>query len=91
MESTFGICHHDRADCVVDGSCPFHSPSLHAMVEEPMVLRTDWGAPLIERLCVHGVGHPDPDSVAYLNRVTGQSSWGRHGCDGCCTKLGRPS
>jgi hypothetical protein len=31
---------------------------------------------LIERICPHGVGHPDPDD---LNPDT------VHGCDGCCT------
>jgi hypothetical protein len=53
------------------------------MHEEPMVLRESG---LVERLCVHGVGHPDPDSVAYFDRheVRGIDV---HGCDGCCTKL----
>lgn len=80
FETTQGIRHHTREQC--DGHpCPFHGPSLHAMIEEPMHLRETG---LIERLCIHGVGHPDPDSAAWLRRVTGQSSWGVHGCDGCC-------
>ena len=33
---------------------------------------------------VRGVGHANPDSVAYMNWATGQTSWGVHGCDGCC-------
>jgi hypothetical protein len=74
---------HAKEDC--DGPpCCFHSPSLHPMIEEKMILRTDWGVPLIERLCPHGIGHPDPDSVAWLKKKTGDDSWSIHGCDGCC-------
>ena len=88
METTDGIVHHARSDC--DGPpCPFHSPSLHSMIEEPMILRTDWGVPFIERLCPHGIGHPDPDSLDWLRRH-GYEGFGVHGCDGCCTKLGAP-
>lgn len=80
LETTAGIRHHRRDQC--DGApCPFHAPSLHPMIEEPMLLRETG---LIERVCRHGVGHPDPDSAAWLARVTGQESWGVHGCDGCC-------
>lgn len=39
---------------------------------------------LIEHVCEHDVGHPDPKSVRELNSKTGQKSWGVHGCDGCC-------
>lgn len=38
---------------------------------------------LLERRCEHGVGHPDPDCVAWLNSVY-SNAWGVHGCDGCC-------
>lgn len=31
----------------------------------------------MERICPHGVGHPDPDCM-YAKRDT------VHGCDGCC-------
>lgn len=30
---------------------------------------------LMERICPHGVGHPDPDDI---------NPDGVHGCDGCC-------
>jgi hypothetical protein len=82
LERTGNIWHHTKAMC--DGApCPFHAPSLHAMIEEPMHLRETG---LIERLCKHGVGHPDPDSAAYWDRVYGHESgtWMMHGCDGCC-------
>lgn len=36
---------------------------------------------LIEHVCVHGVGHPDPESAKELGE-----GWGIHGCDGCCSR-----
>lgn len=48
--------------------CPFHNPSDHHMKDWPIVVRYDrYG--LAERLCAHGTGHPDPDSVAWLKRL----------------------
>lgn len=47
---------------------------------------------LMERICPHGVGHPDPDHLAHVARVPfkdGQyDSDGTHGCDGCCQPSG---
>jgi hypothetical protein len=58
------------------------------MQEWPIIIRMDRRA-LAERECVHGVGHPDPDSLAWLARTYGQDEEeafyeGIHGCDGCC-------
>ena len=83
-EVTGGIAHHPQAKC--DGPpCPFHAPSDHSMRGLPMQLRETG---LIERRCVHGVGHPDPDSAAWMDRRPGwegsAGTWGVHGCDGCC-------
>lgn len=64
--------------------CPFHNPSEHALSGARMDIRATG---LVERECEHGIGHPDPDSVAYLNAhgATGaKGSWGVHTCDGCC-------
>ena len=61
--------------------CAIHAPSYHSMREWPQLMRETY---LIERLCSHGIGHPDPDSVAFLNR-RGDDGWGAHGCDGCCS------
>ena len=85
LEVTQGIIHHVAADCD-DRPCPFHRPSLHPMIEERMHLRESG---LIERLCKHGVGHPDPDSASYMEEMMGHEpgTWGVHGCDGCCRKL----
>ena len=73
-------------DTCAETVCVFHNPSNHHMVTWPKELRTDWGVPLIERLCQHGIGHPDPDSVAWLMRM-GHEGFGTHGCDGCCRSI----
>jgi hypothetical protein len=36
-------------------------------------------------MCPHGIGHPDPDSVAFFEK-NGDTGFGVHGCDGCCSK-----
>ena len=41
---------------------------------------------IFERICQHGVGHPDPDQFEFW-RVTGQEWQGVHGCDMCCHRL----
>ena len=60
--------------------CPLHNPSEHKMKDWPTNIRD---SNLVERMCEHGVGHPDPDSVAYFER-RGITHMGIHGCDGCC-------
>lgn len=50
----------------------------------PLVLRYDRGF-LGERICPHGIGHPDPDSAEFLkDRDPNSYAGGIHGCDGCC-------
>lgn len=78
------------------GHCCIHNPSDHHMAAWPLTFRTgraipcpthgDHGLVLTERLCPHGVGHPDPDSLAWLRRhdPAGVGGWGVHGCDLCC-------
>lgn len=56
--------------------CPIHNPSNHHMKDWPQHWRAD--RRIIERICPHGVGHPDPDDPA----AAGIHSI--HGCDGCC-------
>lgn len=61
--------------------CVFHNPSDHHMREWPTMYRTEKG--LMERICPHGFGHPDPDDAAY--HVSRGAVWVTvHGCDGCC-------
>jgi hypothetical protein len=72
---------HADTKCKGD-SCPFHNPSKHHMRYWKTNVRLDRSS-LVERICSHGVGHPDPDSVAYFVRA-GIKYMGVHGCDGCC-------
>lgn len=77
-----GITTHAKKQC--DGSkCCFHNPSKHRMVKWNMYVRMDRNT-LVERICPHGIGHPDPDSLRWLNEH-GVEDGGTHGCDGCCT------
>lgn len=64
--------------------CVIHRPTVHKLTGSPQVLRS---TTLIEDTCTHGVGHPNPDSVAYLNWRDESNHWGTHGCDGCCGPL----
>jgi len=61
-------------------NCTIHNRSMHSMRHYPQHWREDRS--LMERICEHGVGHPDPDEY----RLNGPSSWAEHihGCDGCC-------
>ena len=82
FETTGKIRHHAKEDCHSPPlACPFHAPSDHPMVDWPMWLRETG---LIERTCPHGVGHPDPDSAAYMDTQFPGGASGAHGCDGCC-------
>lgn len=72
---------HDEARCLSDRYCAIHRPSNHHMNGWDINIRE---TVLAERLCPHGIGHPDPDSVNWLTKVTGRTFWGTHGCDGCC-------
>ena len=69
---------HTRWKCVLDWCC-LHRPSEHGTRALPMLFR---GA-TVDRLCTHGVEHPDPDAHAYLEFV-GSEGYDTHGCDGCC-------
>lgn len=71
---------HLREDC--KGSCPLHSPTEHSMSDFTLHFRQDTF--MFERICEHGIGHPDPDSLRHIETTTGSTAWGIHGCDGCC-------
>ena len=61
--------------------CSVHNPSNHHMAAWPQNWRED--VQLMERICPHGTGHPDPDHVAFIKSVTGKFTY-RHCCDHCC-------
>lgn len=61
--------------------CVVHNPSDHHMRSWHLSWRDDKG--IFERICPHGIGHPDPDQVAYFKEA-GLEALGIHGCDRCC-------
>lgn len=63
--------------------CCIHNPSDHHMRDWPLNYRPDKGQ--MERICPHGVGHPDPDDAAYWESI-GKGHMNIHGCDGCCSR-----
>lgn len=65
---------HKKADCVPP--CVIHYPTDHHMKDWRLHWRDDKRA--FERICKHGVGHPDPDDPKSVG------SGAIHGCDGCC-------
>ncbi len=76
-------CVHARKNCR-GKHCVIHNPSDHHMVGWPVNFRSDRG--IVERICPCGVGHPDPDDLAY--RKTQGRADGVHGCCGCCAEGG---
>jgi hypothetical protein len=77
---------HDPGLCA-GRPCVVHAPSEHHMRDWPTNFRTggpfDIKGPHMERVCPHGIGHPDPDDLAF-HKSEGRD-YGVHGCDGCCT------
>lgn len=78
---------HSAQQCT-GTACVIHNPSAHHMRDWP----TNWRADryLMERMCPHGVGHPDPDDLAFKRAHPRFATTRRadtdsvHGCDGCC-------
>lgn len=60
-------------DACAGARCPIHNLTDHHMRSFPQHWRGDKSE--MERICPHGVGHPDPDDL-FAHDV--------HGCDGCC-------
>ncbi|HYH54817.1 MAG TPA: hypothetical protein VD761_11875 [Solirubrobacterales bacterium] len=75
---------HLESEC--EPPCPIHAPSDHHMKDWRLHWRSD--RYLMERICEHGIGHPDPDHMARIERLKGEEfadGHGLHGCDGCCS------
>jgi hypothetical protein len=64
--------------------CCIHNRSDHVMRKFPQHFRWDRG--IMERICPHGVGHPDPDQGTFFEVAFGENAKAQwvHGCDGCC-------
>ena len=76
---------HEQSQCK-GRNCCIHNPSDSVMKDWPLLWRAD--TRVMERVCPHGVGHPDIDHMAYVVSVNeGNSYQGIHGCDGCCREV----
>ena len=62
--------------------CTLHNRTKHGMRSFPQLWRAD--RKIMERLCPHGIGHPDPDEYKIIVGIDD----GVHGCDGCCMEPG---
>jgi hypothetical protein len=69
---------HTLEDCKKPERCVIHNQSDHNMKHLPLLWRPDGF--FFERVCEHGVGHPDPDDAAFQEINV-------HGCDGCCARM----
>jgi len=81
---------HPKSDCEARGeNCVIHNPSDHRMKDWPTHWRDDIG--LMERICKCGVGHPDPDDLAFKYKMAEKfnrpvpTHFAVHGCCGCCS------
>lgn len=74
---------HNPRLCEGRGCAIHNHPSGHRLNMQPMVWANENGEAVLERICVHGIHHPDADSAVYLESV-GQEYLNEHDCDGCC-------
>lgn len=73
---------HPAEKCAGEFCC-LHNPSDHPLSSARLNWRSDKRQ--MERICSHGVGHPDKDSLNFTKRVGHYEGWmSVHGCDGCC-------
>ena len=72
---------HQKDECMNPEVCSIHNRTDHHMRSFKQFYRFDRG--IMERICTHGIGHPDPDDIRILN---GDDN-GIHGCDGCCIRF----
>lgn len=66
--------------------CPLHAPSRHPLRAAPIMMPVTPDDIVLERLCPHGIAHPDPDSVQLADILdpAGEGEHQIHPCDGCC-------
>lgn len=72
---------HHQEKCT--GYCYIHNKSKHPLRHNPLKINLDTG--LLERICEHGIGHPDVDYL-HAREESGEdiTFMGVHSCDGCC-------
>lgn len=62
-------------------TCVLHNPLNHGMRDWKLHYRSDRG--IFERICSHGIGHPDPSQFEFWMEMNAMYE-AVHGCDGCC-------
>jgi hypothetical protein len=72
---------HEPDECKDVNVCAIHNRTNHHMRNFKQFYRFDRG--IMERICSHGVGHPDPDDY----NIRQGNDKGVHGCDGCCLRF----
>ncbi|QNE35876.1 hypothetical protein [Leifsonia shinshuensis] len=75
---------HEVGECLL-AHCAIHSPSQHPLASAPLRWRSD--LLILERVCPHGIGHPDADGLDHVFVVDGEMAaavLAVHTCDGCC-------
>jgi hypothetical protein len=60
---------HPMDNCAGE-PCVIHNPTEHHMRSWTLVWRDD--RKLFERICPHGVGHPDPDQFCFWDKMADQ-------------------
>lgn len=75
-----GVLHTHPPSACAGRHCWVHNPTPSHMMTWAIQWRDD--KVTAERVCPHGIGHPDIDDVAY-NRSIGRNVT-QHACDGCC-------
>lgn len=83
---SFVLKTHGETECRGEFCC-IHKPSDHALKDAPLNWRAD--RYMMERICEHGIGHPDPDDLAFKRSIMTRQAYrarayDSHGCDGCC-------
>jgi len=76
--SKISLLVHDKSNCLNPEVCTIHNRTNHNMRGFKQFYSFD--RHIMERICTHGIGHPDPDDIRIING----SDNGEHGCDGCC-------
>jgi hypothetical protein len=78
LENTEQVIYTHPIGSCLGRFCTLHNRSEHSMRGFPQAWRVDRG--IMERICPHGVGHPDPDEYKFIT----SPHLATHGCDGCC-------
>jgi len=79
--STVSLLAHEQDECQDKNVCSIHNRTDHHMRNFKQFYRFDRG--IMERICTHGIGHPDPDDYKIFKGLDN----GKHACDGCCFRF----